>query len=74
MSNAAKVRFEALALTEDERVGLCHALLESLSVEPDQAWLEAWGAEISQRMVTFDEHTAIPGDQVLAKMRATLVR
>jgi putative addiction module component (TIGR02574 family) len=62
----------ALALPPSDRAALADALLDSLD-SPMPAEIEAeWAKEIARRMAAYerDPSTAIPGEQVLAEMRA----
>ena len=66
---------EALALPAEERSELLDRLLVSLDVEPlDPTWEDQWAEEVDRREAAIASGQAqwIPGDEVLARLRARL--
>ncbi len=72
MSAVAKVRSEALNLTEEERLELAADLVASVHENPDPEWEAAWLAECDQRMADLDsgKAKAIPWAEVKARLAA----
>jgi putative addiction module component (TIGR02574 family) len=72
MSSAtlAKLRTEALDLSESERAELAHELITSLDGPADPDVENAWSAEISKRLNAIENGTAttMSGDEVLRAM------
>lgn len=50
MSALAKMREEALSLSEDERLELAADLVASVHANPDPEWQAAWTAECDRRI------------------------
>ena len=74
MTGEAKKIFEqALALPEPERAALIDALADSIAGDDDELTPE-WKAEIARRIEAVErgESHLIPGDEVEARIRATL--
>ncbi len=61
----------ALALPEQQRAELAHALLDSLTNGETAEIDEAWRVEIERRLADYDagRTTAIPAEQVFAKYK-----
>jgi putative addiction module component (TIGR02574 family) len=62
----------ALALSAEERATLADALIDSLDSPTPPEIEAAWATEIERRVAAYkrDPTTAIPGEEVLAEMRA----
>ena len=54
------------------RAELAHFLIESLDGEPDDDWEAAWDAELTRRIESVENGTAVPiaGEEVFARWRA----
>lgn len=69
MSSAtlAKLRTEALDLSESERAELAHELITSLDGPADPDVKKAWSVEVSKRLDAIEKGTAttMSGDEVL---------
>ena len=76
MSSAAKLRAEALALPEDERLALATELFESVDGAPDPEWERAWIAECDRRVAAAAERgTPAPEwTEVHARLTARFAR
>ena len=76
MSSAARVRAEALNLSEDERLELAEDLVASVHAHPDPAWEAALLAECDRRMADLDygKSKGIPWDEVKAELDARFGR
>ena len=74
-STSKKILNEALALPEEDRAALVDALNESLET-PENDLRPEWKAEITRRIEAVErgESRLIPGDEVEARIRATLNR
>jgi len=66
-----ELQTKALELHPDERETLAHALLDSLTEEPNPEISESWMAEIDQRIKDVDEGrvTMIPYEQFRDEIR-----
>jgi putative addiction module component (TIGR02574 family) len=71
-SSSSDVFTAALALPPSDRAALADALLDSLDSPMPTELESAWAKEIERRMAVYerDPSIAIPGEQVLAEMRA----
>jgi putative addiction module component (TIGR02574 family) len=74
-ADAKKIFEQALALPEQERAALIDVLADSLQADDDDLSPE-WNAEIARRIEAVErgESRLIPGDEVEARIRATLGR
>ncbi|MEZ4365023.1 MAG: addiction module protein [Kofleriaceae bacterium] len=74
MSATAKLRAEALALPEDDRLDLAAELVASVHDGMTPEWEAAWVAECRRRVAQVDagEVTPIPADEVMENLRARL--
>lgn len=75
MSQAGrKVLSDALALPPDERLELATELLESVEGSTDQAWEEAWKAELDVRVRAAElrEEPGRPWSEVRERIRERL--
>ena len=74
MSAVAKLRAEALALPEDDRLDLAADLLASVHGGMTPEWEAAWMAECRRRVAEVDAGTVTPiaADEVMANLRARL--
>ena len=72
MSPAAKVRAEALNLSEEERLDLAADLVASVHEHVDPSWEAAWLVECNRRMDEIDSGKAktIPWSEVKAEIDA----
>lgn len=70
--NAEELESEALKLPYDEREKLAHALMLSLDSDPEVVKL--WVAEAERRYEDYLEGRveAVPGDEALRRIRASL--
>lgn len=75
MSAVAKVRAEALSLSEEERLDLAEELVASVQANPDPEWEAAWVAECNRRKADLDsgKDKGVPWDEVRAELYARFV-
>ena len=75
-AEAKKILEQALALPEPEREALIDALADSIVGGDDGELGPEWNAEIARRIEAVErgESRLIPGDEVEARLRATLGR
>ncbi len=67
-----QLRSTLAALPEADRAELADFLLESLDVEADPGWAEAWTAELNRRheAILSGETVGIPAEQVMDELRS----
>lgn len=75
-AEAKKIFEQALALPEPQRAALIDALAESMGGDEDEDLSPGWNDEIARRIEAVErgESRLIPGDEVEARIRATLGR
>lgn len=71
-SKFAQVRSDALELSAEERARLGEELLESLAETPPPELSPVWKAEISRRLKSIEDGTAVllDGDDALKRLMA----
>ena len=72
MHTADAILQAALSLTEEKRLTLIEELFGSLGDSLSEDMRKQWAVEVEERILAFErgEIDAIPGDQVIAELKA----
>jgi putative addiction module component (TIGR02574 family) len=73
---AEEILQQALQLPEEDRERIADSLLRSLHGSEETTFEEEWGPEIQRRIAEIDEGKVqlLPGDEVMARLRARFAR
>jgi len=73
---AEEILQKALQLPEEDRERIGESLLRSVHGDDESTFEEEWGPEIERRIAEIDEGKVqlLPGDEVMARLRARFAR
>jgi len=73
---AEEILQQALQLPEEDRELIGESLLRSVHGDDESTFEEEWGPEIERRIAEIDEGKVqlLPGDEVMARLRARFAR